>query len=71
MLAGAAASFFPLPPGFFSFLSLALLLAELPLKRAVRLCADLTGEARNALYDAALALREDRPVNEDEGNGAD
>jgi 16S rRNA (cytidine1402-2'-O)-methyltransferase len=51
--------------------TLALLLAELPLKRAVRLCADITGEARNALYDAALALREDRPVNEDEGNGAD
>jgi 16S rRNA (cytidine1402-2'-O)-methyltransferase len=51
--------------------TLALLLAELPLKRAVRLCADITGEARNALYDAALALREDRSVNEDERNGAD
>ena len=40
--------------------TLSLLLAELPLKRAVRLCADITGEARNALYDAALALRQEQ-----------
>jgi 16S rRNA (cytidine1402-2'-O)-methyltransferase len=37
---------------------LALLLEELPLKTAVRLCAEITGAPRNALYDAALALRE-------------
>lgn len=36
---------------------LALLLAELPLKTAVRLAADITGQPRNALYDAALALK--------------
>ena len=36
---------------------LALLLAELPTKTAVRLAADITGAARNALYDAALALK--------------
>jgi 16S rRNA (cytidine1402-2'-O)-methyltransferase len=37
---------------------LGLLLAELPLKRAVRLCADITGAPRNAVYEAALALRD-------------
>jgi 16S rRNA (cytidine1402-2'-O)-methyltransferase len=37
--------------------TLALLLAELPLKTAVRLCAEITGQPRNALYDAALARR--------------
>ncbi|MBA4265802.1 MAG: 16S rRNA (cytidine(1402)-2'-O)-methyltransferase, partial [Comamonadaceae bacterium] len=37
--------------------TLALLLGELPLKTAVRLCAEITGEPRNALYEAALALR--------------
>ncbi len=36
---------------------LALLLAELPLKTAVRLAVDITGAPRNQLYDAALALR--------------
>jgi 16S rRNA (cytidine1402-2'-O)-methyltransferase len=38
--------------------TLGLLLAELPLKTAVKVCADITGQSRNALYDAALALRE-------------
>ena len=38
--------------------TLDLLLAELPLKTAVRLCADITGQPRNALYDAALAKRQ-------------
>ena len=36
---------------------LKLLLAELPLKTAVRLAAEITGESKNALYDAALALK--------------
>ncbi len=36
---------------------LALLLAELPLKTAVRLAVDLTGRPRNVLYDKALALK--------------
>lgn len=37
---------------------LALLLAELPLKTAVKLAADISGGSRNALYDAALALKQ-------------
>lgn len=37
--------------------TLDLLLAELPLKTAVRLCADITGQPRNTLYEAALARR--------------
>jgi 16S rRNA (cytidine1402-2'-O)-methyltransferase len=37
---------------------LRLLLAELPLKSAVRLAAEITGAARNALYDAGLRMRE-------------
>ncbi len=36
---------------------LALLLAELPLKTAVKLAAEITGASRNVLYDAALALK--------------
>ncbi len=36
---------------------LKLLLAELPLKTAVKLTADITGGSRNELYDAALALK--------------
>ncbi len=34
--------------------TLDLLLAELPVKTAVKLCADITGQPRNALYQAAL-----------------
>jgi 16S rRNA (cytidine1402-2'-O)-methyltransferase len=38
--------------------TLTLLLAELPLKRAVALASSITGAARNALYDLALNLRD-------------
>ncbi|MBT2321557.1 16S rRNA (cytidine(1402)-2'-O)-methyltransferase [Variovorax paradoxus] len=38
---------------------LRLLLAELPLKSAVRLAAEISGAPRNALYDSALRLREE------------
>lgn len=37
--------------------TLDLLLKELPLKTAVKLCAEITGQPRNALYYAALARR--------------
>ena len=37
---------------------LQLLLPELPLKTAVKVCADISGQSRNALYEAALALRQ-------------
>lgn len=37
---------------------LELLLAELPLKTAVKLAADISGSSRNALYDAALAMKQ-------------
>ena len=37
--------------------ALSLLLAELPLKQAVALAAELSGESRNRLYEAALALK--------------
>lgn len=36
---------------------LRLLLAELPVKTAVRLAADITGASRNVLYETALALK--------------
>lgn len=38
---------------------LQLLLAELPLKTAVKLAADITGAARNDLYDSALKLKKE------------
>ena len=38
---------------------LRLLLAELPLKSAVRVAAEISGAPRNALYDAALRMREE------------
>jgi 16S rRNA (cytidine1402-2'-O)-methyltransferase len=36
---------------------LTLLMAELPLKTAVKLAAELTGQARNTLYERALVLK--------------
>jgi len=36
---------------------LALLLAELPLKQAVKLCAEITGVKRNLLYERALEMK--------------
>ena len=36
---------------------LSLLLEQLPLKSAVKLAADITGEPRNALYERALLLK--------------
>jgi 16S rRNA (cytidine1402-2'-O)-methyltransferase len=38
---------------------LRLLLAELPVKSAVRVAAEISGAARNALYEAALRLRKE------------
>ena len=38
--------------------TLDVLLKELPLKTAVKLCAEITGQPRNALYNAALARRQ-------------
>ena len=39
-----------------------LLLAEMPLKQAVKLAADITGAKKNALYDVALQLQENNPL---------
>lgn len=40
---------------------LKLLLEHLPLKTAVKLASDITGEPRNALYELALSLKKDTP----------
>ncbi len=45
--------------------TLDLLLAELPLKTAVRLCAEITGQPRNAVYGAALERRSGRGSPDD------
>ncbi|MEO8299082.1 MAG: 16S rRNA (cytidine(1402)-2'-O)-methyltransferase [Burkholderiales bacterium] len=47
------------------------LLASLPLKQAVALCADATGAARNVLYDQALAWKaaQDAAAVDDSGEG--
>jgi len=40
---------------------LQMLMAELPLKTAVKLAAEITGESRNALYELALMLKAGKP----------
>ena len=42
---------------------LRLLLAELPVKTAVRLAAEISGAPRNALYETALRIRNDAPAD--------
>ena len=49
---------------------LKLLMAELPLKTAVKIAAEITGEHRNALYEQALALKK-AGTQDDEGEGGD
>ncbi|HAJ72752.1 MAG TPA: rRNA (cytidine-2'-O-)-methyltransferase, partial [Methylophilaceae bacterium] len=36
-----------------------LLLAELPLKQAVKLAVEITGQKKNELYELALKLKDD------------
>lgn len=43
---------------------LLLLLEQLPLKSAVKLAADITGEPRNALYERALLLKQGTPQDD-------
>ena len=47
---------------------LKMLLEHLPLKTAVKLAADITGEPRNALYQSALALKSDAADQDSEGS---
>ena len=45
---------------------LRLLLAELPVKTAVRLAAEISGAPRNALYETALRIRNDAGSADDD-----
>lgn len=47
--------------------ALRLLLAELPVKTAVRLAAEISGAPRNTLYDAALAMKKENDQEDDAG----
>jgi 16S rRNA (cytidine1402-2'-O)-methyltransferase len=47
--------------------TLHLLLAELPLKTAVRLATDITGEPKNTLYQAALRWKQQHAPGEQNG----
>jgi len=40
---------------------LELLLTHLPVKTAVKLAADITGEPRNTLYELALSIKKSSP----------
>ena len=50
---------------------LQLLLAQLPLKSAVKLAADITGAPRNDLYEAALKLKSKQQVKDMHADAAD
>ena len=50
---------------------LRLLLAELPVKTAVKLAAEITGGSRNVLYDAALRIRNENDQTGGDGDGGD
>jgi len=48
---------------------LRLLLAELPLKTAVRIAAEASGGSRNSLYQAALRLKDSGALGSSEEEG--
>ena len=58
-------------PDLESLRTLDLLLAELPVKTAVRLCAEITRQPRNALYQAALARKAERQAQTPDADTTD